>query len=306
MSNSGHIRHLTRQQVDTSKWDACIANAANGLIYAYSFYLDNMARNWDALVLNDYEAVMPLTWNRKFGIAYLYQPFLAAQLGVFGNNLNASLTEKFIQNIPRKFRFVEISLNSTNTFESTSYELITRKNFLLSLNSSYAVLSAVYNDNIRRNLKKAAQSGCMLAKNINAEDVISLAVRQINTYGKAEKENTDNFRRLYNILEQKQMATTYGITVSGELMASAIFFLSHGRAYYILVGNNPAGKHTGASHALIDGFIKDNAGKNILLDFEGSDIPGLAAFYGGFGARLEEYPFLKINRLPLFLKWLKN
>jgi hypothetical protein len=89
-------------------------------------------------------------------------------------------------------------------------------------------------------------------------------------------------------------------------MASAIFFLSHDRAYYILVGNNPAGKHTGASHALIDGFIKAHAGKNILLDFEGSDIPGLAAFYGGFGAVSENYFFLTINRLPFFLKWLKR
>ena len=29
---------------------------------------------WDALVLDDYAAVMPLTWRRKYGTRYLYQP----------------------------------------------------------------------------------------------------------------------------------------------------------------------------------------------------------------------------------------
>ncbi|HQW43835.1 MAG TPA: hypothetical protein PLX74_06630, partial [Chitinophagaceae bacterium] len=85
-----------------------------------------------------------------------------------------------------------------------------------------------------------------------------------------------------------------------------IFFFSHQRAYYILVGNSPNGKTIGASHMLIDAFIKDYAGKNIALDFEGSDIPSLAFFYSSFGAVHETYPALKINRLPFYLKWMKK
>ncbi|WP_315816464.1 hypothetical protein [Paraflavitalea speifideaquila] len=56
------------------KWDRCIADAPNGLIYGYSFYLDKMADNWDGLVLNNYEAVMPLPWKKKWGIYYLAHP----------------------------------------------------------------------------------------------------------------------------------------------------------------------------------------------------------------------------------------
>jgi hypothetical protein len=103
------------------------------------------------------------------------------------------------------------------------------------------------------------------------------------------------------------MAITYGIvSAQNELLASCVFFLSHNRAYYILVGNHPNGKTIGASHALIDAFIKDHAGKNILLDFEGSDIRNLAFFYSSFGAGNEIYPAIKINRLPFYLKWLKK
>jgi hypothetical protein len=103
------------------------------------------------------------------------------------------------------------------------------------------------------------------------------------------------------------MAITYGIfSAQNELLASCVFFLSHNKAYYILVGNHPNGKTIGASHALIDTFIKDHAGKNMLLDFEGSDIRNLAFFYSSFGAAHEIYPAIKINRLPFYLKWLKR
>src|ERR1044071_9207251 len=97
MSTSGHIQYLTYKEIDKVKWDACIDNADNGLIYAYSFYLDHLALHWDALVFNDYEIVMPLTWNKKYGIYYLYQPFLTAQLGVFGKNISEEIFSKFLK-----------------------------------------------------------------------------------------------------------------------------------------------------------------------------------------------------------------
>jgi len=85
-----------------------------------------------------------------------------------------------------------------------------------------------------------------------------------------------------------------------------VFFYSHDRAYYILVGNHPEGRNLGASHGLIDAFIKDHAGKKLVFDFEGSDIEGLAQFYRGFGAVEEKYPAIRLNRLPWWMRWLKR
>src|SRR5678809_1754095 len=104
MSATGQIEYLTHQQIDKAKWDICIDSADNGLIYAYSFYLHHMAKHWDALVLNDYEAVMPLTWNKKYGFYYLYQPAFTASLGVFGKNLTKEIIDDFISMLPSKFK----------------------------------------------------------------------------------------------------------------------------------------------------------------------------------------------------------
>ena len=74
----------------------------------------------------------------------------------------------------------------------------------------------------------------------------------------------------------------------------------------LATGNHPDGKTIGASHALIDAFIKDHAGQDLILDFEGSDIRNLAFFYSSFGATEELYPALKINKLPWYIKLLKK
>jgi len=177
---------------------------------------------------------------------------------------------------------------------------------VLYLSKTYEELSGTYRENHLRNIKKTFQSGCSVKKDIDVEEIIRINKEQVNG-GKLPEEDYEHFTKLFYHLKQKQLAETYAIVnQQNKIMASCVIFYSHYRAYYILVGNTPDGKTIGASHALIDSFIKDNAGKNLVLDFEGSDIRNLAFFYSGFGAKEELYPFLKINKLPFYLKWLKK
>jgi hypothetical protein len=112
---------------------------------------------------------------------------------------------------------------------------------------------------------------------------------------------------LVSLLNETNQVKNYGaFSNKGELVSSATFLFSNKRAYYILVGNHPNGRTLGASHALIDAFIKDHAGNELILDFEGSDIRNLAFFYTSFGANEEKYAAIKLNRLPWWIKWLKN
>ncbi len=77
------IHYLKNSEIDFEKWDACVAQATNSLIYGYAFYLNAMSENWDALVFGNYEAVMPLVWRKKKGIKYLYQQAFTQQLCIF-------------------------------------------------------------------------------------------------------------------------------------------------------------------------------------------------------------------------------
>ena len=306
MSDVFNIEYKAYHELDFVKWDNCIAGSSNGLIYGYSWWLDRMARQWDALVLNDYEAVMPLTWHKKFGITYLYQPFVTAQLGIFGNHPGAALVESFLQAIPSKFQYWDFNLNHQNMFHLKQFELHQRKNFVLNLESSYDDIYKGYRENIKRNIRRAENLGCKPFVGFDVEKMIALVVEQMKTFTRDEDGNMGRFREIYNYLHRRQQSNTYGIlSKKGELIASCVFVYSHNRAYYILVGNHPDGRTIGASHMLVDAFIKDNAQKKLLLDFEGSDIPGLAFFYSSFGAQEENYAAIRLNRLPWYLKWLK-
>ena len=301
------INYLTYSQINKTKWDACIDNADNGLIYAYTVYLDTMSKNWDALVLNDYEAVMPLTWNKKYAIHYLYQPAFAACLGIFGKCLTTETVNAFLKAIPGKFKYWDIYFNPGNVFKIKDFDLYTRMNYVLNLNDSYDNLYNAYRDSIKRNIKKSEQLQLQINKNIPVAEITRLAKEQASSFSLLSESDFIQFEKLFYILYRDKRATTYGVyTKDGDLIASAVFFFSHNRAYYIMVGNNPIGKTLGASHALINAFIKDHAGENMLLDFEGSDVSSLAFFYSSFGATEEKYSAVKLNRLPSYLSWAKK
>ena len=306
MATGNQIQYLSNKEIDKPKWDACIEQASNGLIYAYSFYLDAMPKHWDALVLNDYEAVMPLTWNRKYSFYYLYQPAFTASLGVFGNNLNKELIDDFIRSIPSKFKLIEISLNAGNIIGDSKTFSLLRSNYILHLNKSYDQLYKAYRDNHKRNITKAFQLECSVNREVSVDEIIQLNKEQLQHIDGTKPEDYLNFKKFHELLKNSGKAKTYAILdPKNKILSSAVFFFSLNRAYYILVGNHPDGKTIGASHALIDAFIKDHADQNLILDFEGSDIRNLAFFYSGFGATEEIYPALKINRLPFYVKWMK-
>ena len=301
------IAYVPYHSIDKQKWDECIGSAANGLVYATSIYLDTMSDNWDALILDDYIAVMPLTWRKKYSIHYLYQPFFTACLGVFAQNIDARLLHDFLKAVPPKFKYWDISLNHANIFPVPGFVLFERMNYVLPLKEPYEKLHENFRDNIKRNIKKAAKLNCVVNKDIPIDDVIILAREQSRDFVSLTDKDFDRFEKLYHQLHAKKQAVTYAVYSSlNVLLASCVFFFYKNRAYYILVGNHPNGKTIGASHALINAFIKDHAGQNMLLDFEGSDIHSLAFFYSSFGATEEKYTGLKYNILPRLLKYFKN
>ena len=304
MGDQPSIRYLSHHEINRDQWDDCIRQADNGLIYGYSWYLDTTAGNWDGLVSGNYEAVMPLPWRQKFGIRYIYQPFLTAQLGVFGKTITKELVESFLSRIPQRFKLLEFPLNYRNVFSLPAHGYYVRMNYVLDLQKDYSSIHAAYRENVRRNVKKALQYGCIIKRNIPVREIVRLSHSYHNGLTKAEGER---FSMLTDQLMKSGQSLTYGVlSKNEELLAGAVFLFANDRAYYILVGNHPNGKTLGASHLLIDSFIKDHAGQQLLLDFEGSDIQSLAFFYTSFGAVEEPYGAIRMNRLPFWARMMKK
>jgi hypothetical protein len=301
------IRHLTYEQIDKQQWDRCIEQSMNSLIYGYSWYIDSVAPRWEALVLNDYEAVMPLVWNRKMFMSYLYQPYFTQQLGVFYRTLSAKdKLADFIKALPQTYRFIDINLNEQNEFTHPDYTLRKRKNLVLDLNKPYTKLLKDYDSHCTRNLKKAKKvAHTMRPVSISAA---------ITFYRKHKGEVTSDigssdYKRLEQLLKQAgqhEMLLTRGVySDTDELLAAGVFLVHNQRLIYLLGNASPKGRDARAMFLLFDHIIQQFSEQPVLLDFEGSEVPGIARFFKGFGPEKKPYFNLRINRLPLLVRWLK-
>lgn len=295
------IRFLGHSEIDKLKWDSCIKNAFNGNLYAWSWYLDIVHPEWNALVENDYERVFPLTGKRKFGLSYLFQPFFAQQLGVYSRTiLNQEIVLNFMEAIPKNYRFAEIRLNTHNKLEKTTLGVSRHKNHELDLINSYEKTYKNYSTNTKRNLKRAEQHNLQLAKNVRPEEVIKLF--RENRGRTISHWNDLEYNRLKHLTYTgiyRGQAFVYGVySKPNELCAGAIFMRSHGKLVFLFSGANPEAKDNHALSFLIDEVIQAYSQKQLVFDFEGSDQDGLARYYKGFGSKKTYYPGIKLNRLP--------
>lgn len=290
------IRYLTLRELDFDKWDECIAQAEHSLIYGFSWYLNAVCDDWDALVLNDYEAIFPLPKRNKGGISYVYQPFFCQKLGLFAVNKDIEIDD-FINVIPSQFQYVEMNICQNNSIftsqKNSNYELLlSEKN------------TSTFSKNTKRNLKKAEQSSLTLVSDISYDEHYRMFKKDLKKMG-LKKRDMSFYKNLCNALVKSGKGTIYGIKdASNVLLATALVAIDGQRIYYLHAANTLRGKKTAAAHFLIHELMQLHPGK--IIDFEGSNIEGVARFYKGFGAHQTFYSTIKINRLPFYLRWLKS
>ncbi len=299
------IKYIKHNQIDKNKWDNCIRQSFNGNIYVYSWYLDLAHEDWDALVEDDYQRVMPLTLKTKYGITYYYQPFFTQQFGVFSTSiLNPDILDTFIKKIPKHVKLIDINFNSYNNIADDKYETISNVNYVLDLISDYPKLAQKYSTNTKRNLKKALKNNLTFMKGVKPEIIIGLFRENRGAdITKWDDNNYHVFQRIMYTAIHKGKGATYGVyTEHNELCAAAFFTVTNNRLTFLFSGTSELARSNGAMPMLIDTVIKSNASTPQILDFEGSNDENLARFYRGFGANKTTYTRLKINRLNFIVK----
>ncbi len=76
------IKHLKYEHIDKERWDDCIDQSFNGVIYAYSWFLDVVCEEWEALVEGDYERVFPINFRKKYGNQHYLPALLYSTAGI--------------------------------------------------------------------------------------------------------------------------------------------------------------------------------------------------------------------------------
>jgi hypothetical protein len=299
------IKYLTYEHIDKKKWDTCIEDSFNGVIYAYSWYLDVVCEEWEALVEGDYERVFPINFRKKAGINIIFQPFFTQQLGIFSRTeLSRDVIHAFMEAIPSKYRVIDLNLNTHNKVDHPDFQTIPQVNYELDLITDYTDLRKNYSKNTRRNLVKAESEALSVVKGIKPDLVIDLFRQNRGKDIKVLKEhNYQKLKRLIYTCIYKGIGHVYGVyTEANTLCGGAVFMESNRKSIFIFSGLSPEGRDKRAMFLLIDYFIRENANKHITLDFDGSNDEALARFYKGFGSKRIDFPRISRNTLPAYLK----
>lgn len=296
------IQFLHSSEIDRLKWDERVARSACRHHYALAWHLDLVCPGWSGLVMNDYEAVMPLPVRKKYGIRYVFQPYFSQQLGIYREKKTGpALLQEFIEAIPSEIRYMEFNLNHFNEVNEL-YHYKERSNFELDLSPDYAFLENKYSANTRRNLRKSEKPG------INEIADISCIIELKKKFD-ARRKSPAHYSFLENWMKRildRGMGRILKISREEQLLA-AVFLVQYGnRIYYMVPVSSPEGKKNSAMFFLVDHLIRSHAGSDMILDFEGSTIPGIARFFKGFGAINKPYHSIKMNRLPFPLKLIKR
>lgn len=295
------IRIIHNNDIDLDRWDKIISNALNSRIYAHSWYLDILWPDWKGLIVGDYEYIMPINSNKKFGITYLFQPVYAQQQGIFPPATPA-ITEQIIRDISEKYKLIEIAFNSMNLIHATPKQsIIHRKNHILSLNKPYNEIIKACSKHHQRYIRYAKKHN-QPVREIDLGEFIQFKKNNLNS--KAAEKNLQKLQLVTHNIVQRKKGYLLGVySRYNELVSAALIASNNNRIVYLNGVSSNEGYKTRAMYCIFNFLFENYAGTNSLLDFEGSEIEGVAKFFEGFGAKPETYPFLKQNNLPQIIRY---
>lgn len=299
------IKYLSHKEINKRKWDECVSSSVNGRVYAYSWYLDIVADHWDALVLDNYQAVFPLPFRHKLGVDYVYQPVFTQQLGLFSKQpLSPRLLEEFLAEIPSRFQYANLNLNQHNSLKSLRIKAESRRNIEMDLLDDFSLLREKYSSNLKRNLKKAAKAKLTIFENLKPDAVIKLFQankgKELGVY--RQEDYSRLIRLVYKALQLGHAEVWGAYSEENNLCAAAIFIRSHKRVTFLFSGSSVYARQNAALPYLLDAYIEANSGTELVFDFEGSNDESLARFYLGFGAQSIRYTQIHWLRMPFYFR----
>lgn len=300
------MKYIKNIDINYNKWDKCISNSLNGLVYAYSWYLDAVCESWDAIIYNDYEIIMPLPYYFNYKVKQIYTPICTHRLGVFySKNITKNEIEKFILTIPYSFKEININLNKFNDFANKSWNIIKNKFYSIDLIRSY---TEIYNDFsyiLKNNIKKAEIQKYTINKGLSPKE-ISEFVRKNNYL-----QNTDEYkylRRLISFSLMKKFSIVFGAYNKKNILSGLAFYVfSHHNANLIILNTKKDSTESEIITAfLINKFLVTNTEKDITLNFDGNFSEETINIIKNFGAK--EYFYKSISKVQpyKFFNWFKR
>ena len=285
------IKRITRKKLDVNQYTECLNRSVNYRIYAEVLYLDALVgENWDCYVLNDYEAIMPLPFVKKFGLKFIVQPTYCQQLGVFHQENFSKETfqlfeKKLHRNLVRAYSFNE---ENTTLFVPKGEK---RVNQILDISKEYTSIYQEFNSNRKRNISKNNFNHLLVKKDEIQLEWFIKTLKEHYTY--SQTINLVVFEQLIKSLSLKKKISIYSLHLENNSEAISSALIRHSKNRRILINSvrNKTEEPQGSFSYLLANIIKENSNQNLIFDFEGSNIAGIQQYYASYNSIIQHYHY---------------
>lgn len=282
------IQKIKRKDLDLKKYSNAIQTALNYRIYAEYWYLDTVTNGkWECLVYGDYEAIMPIPLQTKFGFKFVIQPLFCQQLGVFYKQKISKELFKEFENRLHKYRVRVYSFNEENV-ESFQPEGDDRVNYLLNLNRPYEEIFEGFEKDRKKDIRRNQKLNFSFSEELQTDKFFELLKTEYENL--AVRLDLKMMRNLIEILEKNNSLLFFSlINPESRLTSICMFAKSGNRLITLFSARDKAIEAKGANPFLRNYVIEKFSQTEMIIDFEGSMIPGIAGFNRSFGAKPNIY-----------------
>jgi hypothetical protein len=303
------LRLFKNHEIDKEQWDECIAASPENIIYGLSWYLDIISPGWNAIIKEHdgrYLSVLPLTIKKKWGLPYLSQPFFSQQLGFFNLEHDETFIQEVLEYISKSYVVTDYNFHALNTefLKNNPFEkfFISRITYILPLQTEYQQITSHYSANKKYDIKKALKHCVYIRK---SEDFTPLLEMFRAVKGEEVKYKQQDYNRLQNLFdtckEKKYQVLYYAVDKNNNKLAGGLFWVFQKKIIYIFSIATQEGRKQSAMSLILDQIIKEFAGSDYILDFEGGELKGTKKFFKDFGASPVPYFKFYQSKLPAFL-----
>ncbi|NRQ45264.1 MULTISPECIES: hypothetical protein [Chryseobacterium] len=293
------IKRLPYHEIDFGKYTQCLENSQQRKYSATKDFLDITSnKQWELLVYNNYEAVMPVPFVVKFGLKIVHNPMLCQQLGIFSLKDSVEINTEFLSYLQRNYLIKIYPFNDSNHFNS---DLKKKKNYII-YPDSYENVYSKYSPKRKRKLRSEEEIlKDSEIKIIDFEDAKQFI--QSHLLGADKEGDRIRFMKIFEEFWLSELVFFYAYYYQNKI-TNVIAVYSDEKTNALLGTFNDKNyvKISGAS-ILIDDTIKQNIERKIF-DFEGSELPNVEEFFRGFRPELKPFPVIEYSNKDLLLQLL--
>ena len=285
------LKIISREELDIEKWNALVNSDQEHAPTNFTWYLDEIAENWEAVVNDDYTQGMALPYTLRLGKKILYTPIFTTAVEFMG-----TFSGDLVDLIGDRYQSLEFAVKQ-DVFGSPD------ENYVYQIAPSERKLGSQG----KRHLNKAKKSGFEVIETTEFNRVFELVSNELN--GKFTGINDRTLERLNRALingESEKSLLCFELMHEANFVGGIICLRTKGQLFYLKGTTTEDSKKLGGMYLLLNTAVNYACEKGMNFDFGGSRVPGVQKFNLNLGGEDVNYAYYLKEGGPGWFKALRK